>query len=72
MRPKDREVAESPFDKNKRREAEINNALRHEDARHAAAVKKMRRLVSFVSGAMPKMPLQRTSTDKGSHDCECF
>ena len=44
MRPKDREVAESAFDKNKRREAEINNALRHEDARHAAAVKNMHRL----------------------------
>jgi hypothetical protein len=62
MKPEDREVAESAFDKNKRREAEINNALRHEDARHAAAVKNMHRLRDLRSSATPKMPLQRTST----------
>ena len=39
-----REVAETAFDRNKRREAEINDALRQEQARHNAAVKNMQRL----------------------------
>jgi hypothetical protein len=38
------EVAETAFDRNKRREAEINNAIRQEQARHQAAVKNMLRL----------------------------
>jgi hypothetical protein len=38
------EVAEAVFDRNKRREAEINDALRQEEARHEAAVKNMHRL----------------------------
>jgi len=38
------EVAETVFDRNKRREAEINNAVRQEQARHQAAVKNMLRL----------------------------
>jgi hypothetical protein len=41
---KQREVAETAFDRNKRREAEINDALRQEQARHEAAVKNMHRL----------------------------
>jgi hypothetical protein len=41
---KQREVAETVFDRNKRREAEINDALKQEQARHEAAVKNMRRL----------------------------
>jgi len=39
-----REVAETAFDRNKRREAEINDALSQEQARHKAAVKNMLRL----------------------------
>jgi hypothetical protein len=39
-----REVAETAFDRNKRREAEINDAIRQEQARHQAAVKNMLRL----------------------------
>jgi hypothetical protein len=39
-----REVAETAFDRNKRREAVINDALRQEQARHQAAVKNMLRL----------------------------
>ena len=39
-----RVVAESVFDRNKRREAEINEALKQEDARREAAVKNMLRL----------------------------
>jgi hypothetical protein len=38
------EVAETVFDRNKRREAEINDAMRQEQARHEAAVKNMHRL----------------------------
>ena len=38
------EVAETVFDRNKRREAEISDALREEQARHQAAVKNMLRL----------------------------
>ena len=41
---KQRQVAETVFDRNKRREAEINDALRQEEARHEAAVKNMHRL----------------------------
>jgi hypothetical protein len=41
---KQREVAETAFDRNKRRDAEINDALRQERARHEAAVKNMHRL----------------------------
>src|SRR6516165_2076608 len=39
-----RVVAESVFDRNKRREAEINEALKQEEARREAAVKNMLRL----------------------------
>lgn len=39
-----REVAETAFDRNRRREIEINDALRQEQARHNAAVKNMHRL----------------------------
>jgi hypothetical protein len=41
---KQREVTETVSDRNKRREAEINDALSQEQARHAAAVKNMQRL----------------------------
>ena len=42
--PKQREVAESVFERNQRREGEINNALKQEAARRAAVVKNMQRL----------------------------
>jgi hypothetical protein len=42
--PKRREVAESVFNRNQRREAEINEALRQSAARRAAVVKNMHRL----------------------------
>jgi len=41
---KQREVAESLFERNQRREAEINGALKQEAARHATAVQNMHRL----------------------------
>lgn len=41
---KQREIAESVFDRNQRREAELNDALAQEAARHAAVVKNMQRL----------------------------
>jgi hypothetical protein len=39
-----RVVAESVFDRNRRRDAEINEALKNEAARHETAVKNMQRL----------------------------
>lgn len=47
MSAKDREVAKSAFDKYKRREAEINNAVRQEHAKHEAVIKNMYRLRSL-------------------------
>lgn len=41
---KQREVAETIFDRNKRREAEINDALKQEQAHHEAKIKNMQRL----------------------------
>jgi len=38
------ERAESVFQRNERREAEINDALKQEEARHSAVVKNMHRL----------------------------
>ena len=39
-----REHAESVFDRNKRRDGELKDALKQEEARHAAAVENMHRL----------------------------
>jgi hypothetical protein len=47
MSAKDREVAETIFDKKKRREAEIDGALQQEHAKHEAAMKNMQRLRSL-------------------------
>jgi hypothetical protein len=47
MSAKHREAAESVFDKNKRREAEIKNALQEEHARREAAIENMHRLRSL-------------------------
>ena len=44
MRTSDRQVAELVFDRNKRRESEINDALKQESARHDAAMKNLQRL----------------------------
>jgi hypothetical protein len=44
MRNSARHVAESIFDRNKRRESEINDALKQENARHDAVMKNMQRL----------------------------
>jgi len=42
--PDQREVAETLFERNQRRETEINEALRQEEARRAAVIKNMHRL----------------------------
>ena len=42
--PKQLERAERVFQRNEKREAEINEALKHEAARHDAAIKNMHRL----------------------------
>ena len=39
-----REIAESQFERNQRREVEVENALKQERARHEAAVNNMHRL----------------------------
>jgi len=44
MRDNQREIAETVFERNQRREAEISEALRQEHARREAAVKNMYRL----------------------------
>jgi hypothetical protein len=44
MRNSDRQAAESAFDRNVRRESEINDALKQENARHDSAMKNMQRL----------------------------
>lgn len=41
---RERAVAETAFDRNQRREAQISEALKQEAARHDAAVKNMHRL----------------------------
>jgi hypothetical protein len=41
---KARALGESVFDRNRRREAEVNEALKQEAVRHEAAVKNMQRL----------------------------
>jgi hypothetical protein len=41
---RERAAAESTFDRNQRREAQISEALKQEAARHDAAVKNMHRL----------------------------
>jgi hypothetical protein len=55
-----REIAESQFERNQRREAEIEDALKQERTRHKAAVNNMYRLralrlardATSISGAM--------------------
>jgi hypothetical protein len=42
--PRQRELAETVFERSQRREKEINNALKQEHARREAAVKNMYRL----------------------------
>ncbi len=44
MTQNQRDLAETVFERNERREAEINNAMKQEHARREAAVKNMYRL----------------------------
>ena len=48
-----REIAESQFERNQRREAEVEDALKQERGRHEAAVNNMHRL-----RALPQCPLR--------------
>jgi hypothetical protein len=59
MSAKDREAAESTFDKNQRREAEINSALQQEHARHEAVIKNMHRLRSLRLQRDAQKPLAK-------------
>lgn len=47
MSDSQREIAETVFERNQRREVEINNALKQEHARREAAVRNMYRLRSL-------------------------
>ncbi len=47
MTENQRELAETVFERNERREMEINNAMKQEHARREAAVKNMYRLRSL-------------------------
>ena len=47
MSDSQREIAETVFERNQRREMEINNALKQEHARREAAVRNMYRLRSL-------------------------
>jgi hypothetical protein len=47
MSDSQREIAESAFERNQRRETEINDALKQEHARREAAIKNMYRLRSL-------------------------
>jgi hypothetical protein len=44
MRDKDRQAAESVFDRYQRRESELNEVVKQDRARHDATVKNMQRL----------------------------
>jgi len=64
---KRRSVVESVFDRNRRREAEINEALKQEAARHAAVVKNMQRLRALRLAREEKskeQPLTRTTVQR--------
>jgi hypothetical protein len=64
---KRRSVVESVFDRNQRREAEINEALKQEASRHAAVVKNMQRLRALRLAREEKskeQPLTRTTVQR--------
>ncbi len=50
MTDKQREIAETVFERNQRRETEINDALKQEYARREAAIKNMYRLRALRLG----------------------
>lgn len=54
MTDKQREIAETVFERSVRREAEINDALKQEHARREAAVKNMYRLRALRLAREPK------------------
>jgi hypothetical protein len=58
---KARDVAESLFDRNKRRETEIEGALKEEHDRHAAVVKNMQRLRALRLSRKAKPPSNKSS-----------
>ena len=64
---KRRSVVESVFDRNQRREAEINEALKQDAARDAAVVKNMQRLRALRLAREEKskeQPLTRTTVQR--------
>jgi hypothetical protein len=58
---KQREIAESVFDRTQRREAELNDALAQEAARRAAVVKNIQRLSAPVTGPNPNAQTRKVN-----------
>ncbi len=58
-----REVAETAFQRNERREAEINNAMKQEHARRESAVKNMYRLRALRIARDEEL----SASDKGAY-----
>jgi hypothetical protein len=56
-----RERAESLFDRNQRREGKVDDALKQEEARHAAVVKNMHRLRALRLSRSTKSPLNESA-----------
>jgi hypothetical protein len=52
---KQQEVAETVFDRNKRREAEINEALKQESARHEGSGQEHAAVASVAAGARARL-----------------
>lgn len=61
-----RAVAETVFDRNQRREAEINIALGEEAARHQAALKNMQRLRALRLARDEKLNSESPATSGGA------
>jgi len=65
------ERAESVFQRNERREAEINDALKQEEARHAAVVKNMHRLRACDCRAVKRKRGARSLIDDWHKVAQC-
>jgi hypothetical protein len=72
MTQNQRELAETVFERNERREAEINNAMKQEHARREAAVKNMYRLRALRLARMQNQitTLKRRDETVASIRCE--
>jgi hypothetical protein len=63
--PRSRAVAESAFERLRRREAEIEGAMKQEAARHDAVIKNMQRLKALRLAQDQRTPRTRTDDHSG-------